>query len=71
MVPRTIDVTSDLEQMVCYSFCVIVVKYNLLLQESLVHVSCHNEIWNSFAQTLLSRQYQDESLLDWPDLSKI
>ncbi len=71
MVPRTVDLTSDLGQMVCYSLCVIVVKRNHPLQESLVDVSYHNEIWNLSTQRLLSRQRQDELLLDWPDLSKV
>ncbi len=71
MAPCTVNLTSDLGQIVCYSLCVIVVKCNHSLQESLVDVSNHNEIWNSSAQRLLSRQCLDMSLLDWPDLSKV
>ncbi len=71
MAPHTIDLTSNLGQMICYSFYVIVVKRNHSLQESLVDVYCHNEISNSSIQRLLSRQRQDESLLDWLHLSKV
>lgn len=63
--------TPNLRQTIYNSLYVIVVKRNLLLQESLVDVSNHNKIKNLFMQKLLSRQRQDEFLLDWPHLLKI
>lgn len=64
MIPHIIDLTVDLVQIVYYSFCIIKVMYNSQLRESLLNVSDHNEIWNLSVQMLLSRQYENKSLLD-------
>lgn len=71
MILLTIDITSDLGQMVCYSLCLIVVKCNLSGQELFVNVSYHNEIRNLSLQMLLSWQSQDKFLLEWPNLLKV